>query len=213
MSRELDFSVTGASAMPAALVPTIAFDLHVTAPPEQEVQSILLRCQVRVEPDRRRYDEQEQQALLGLFGEPHRYADTLQAFPLTHVTLPVRGFTGGTDVTLPVELSYDMEVATGQYLHALRDGVVPLVLLFSGSVFVRSGDGIRVEQIPWDREARHGLPVGVWREAMGRHFPDSGWLRLDRDTIDALVAHRNRHALLGWDETIAHLLAEREARP
>lgn len=205
---DLDLTVTGAAAMPSALVPTVAFDLHVTSP--RAVQSIMLRCQVRVEPDQRRYSEEEQQHLLGLFGEPHRYADTLQAFPLTHATLPVRGFEGSTDVTLPVELTYDMEVATGQYLHALRDGVVPLVFLFSGSVFLRDGDGVQVEQIPWDREARYGLPVAVWRDAMDRHFPDSGWVRLDRETIDALLAHRNRHALIGWDDTVRHLLAQAE---
>lgn len=206
----LDFTVTGASAMPMALVPTIAFDLHVTA--DQPVQSMLLRCQVRVAPDQRRYDPDEQQALLGLFGEPHRYVDTLQAFPLTHVTLPVGGFEASTAVTLPVEMTYDTEVATGQYLHALRDGVVPLLFLFSGSVFLRAGDGIQVEQIPWDREAHHGLPVQVWRDAMDRHFPDSGWLRLRRETIDHLLAYRGRNALLGWDDTIAHLLAQQEAQ-
>ena len=35
-------------------------------------------------------------------------------------------------------------------------------------------------------EARYRLPVAVWRELMDRYFPNSGWLRLDRDTLDAL---------------------------
>lgn len=206
---ELDFSVTGATPMPAALAPTITFDLHVTAPPGRRVQSVMLRCQVRVQPDQRHYTDQEQERLLGLFGEPHRWADTLQAFPLTHLTLPVRGFTESTDVSMPVELSYDMEVAAGAYLGALREGTVPLLFLFSGSVFFHAAGGIEVEQIPWDREASYGLPVGVWRDVIDTHFPDSGWLRLRQDTIDALAAHRNRHALLGWDDTIEDLLAHR----
>lgn len=208
MTDVLGFTVTGAAAMTAALVPTVGIDLRLEAP--GEVQSVLLRCQVRVEPDRRRYSAEEQQGLEGLFGVPARWAETLQAFPLTHVTLPVGGFERTTDVTLPVELTYDMDVAVGQYLHALRDGVVPLLLLFSGSVFVPHAHGVHVHQIPWDREARHGLPVAVWREAMDRHFPNSGWVRLQRDTIDALQAHRTRHALMGMDATVAHLLAQQE---
>ncbi len=210
--NELEFTVTGATPSTAALVPTIVFDLRVTAPPDRAVQSMLLRCQIRVEPEQRPYSDEEQAALVGLFGEPRRWADTLRAFPLTHVTLPVRGFSGSTDVAMPVELSYDMEVAAGQYLHALRDGVAPLLFLFSGSVFLRGPDGVQVEQIPWDREARHALPVDVWRDVMDQHFPDSGWLRLRRDTLDALLAHRNRHALLGWDETVSHLLAQQEVQ-
>jgi hypothetical protein len=208
----LEFRVTGATPSPRALVPTIAFDLQVTAPPDLAVQSMLLRCQVRVEPARRPYDEAEQAGLQGLFGEPHRWADTLRAFPLTHVTLPVRGFSESTVVTMPVELTYDMEVATGQYLHALRDGTVPLLFLFSGSVFIGRDGAVQVEQVPWDREARYDLPVAVWRDVIDAHFPDSGWIRLQRDTIDALAAHRHRHARLGWDDTIAHLLAQQEVQ-
>lgn len=205
----LEFAVTGARPDPSAAAPTLELGLRITAAPGQHVQSILLRCQVRVEPQRRRYDPGEQARLVELFGAPHRWSETLQAFPLTHVTLPVRGFTGSTEVTLPVEVSYDLEVAAGKYLHALRDGAVPLLLLFSGTVFNRAPNGMQVEQIPWDREASFDLPVPVWVATLDTHFPGTGWVRLQRDTIDALQAYKAHHALATWDDAVTHLLAER----
>ena len=205
----LGFEVTGARPDPSALAPTLRLGLRITIAPDQQVQSMLLRCQVRVVPARRRYDADEQARLVDLFGAPHRWSETLQAFPLAHVTLPVRGFAGTADVTMPVELSYDLEVAAGKYLHALRDGTIPLVLLFSGTVFHRTSAGLQVEQIPWDREASFDLPVSVWTAALDTHFPGTGWLRLRRDTIDALQAYKARHALATWDDAVTHLLAER----
>ena len=62
--------------------------------------------------------------------------------------------------------------------------------------------------IPWDREASYGLPVAVWREAMEQHFPGSAWLRLGRDTFDALYRYRSGNALLSWDEAVRRLLKE-----
>lgn len=203
----LEFAVVGARADPAGAAPTIRVALRITAPPKQQVQSILLRCQIRVEPARRRYDQVTQARLVELFGAPHRWAETLKPFQLTHVTLPIRGFTGSADVDLPVELSYDLEVAVGKYLHALRDGAVPLLLLFSGTVFHRMPEGLRVEQIPWDREAPFDLPVEVWTAALDSHHPGTGWLRVRRDTIDALHAYKTGHGLATWDETLTHLLA------
>ncbi len=38
-------------------------------------------------------------------------------------------------VDLPVPVTYDLEIASTKYFHALTDGVVPLLLLFSGTVF------------------------------------------------------------------------------
>ena len=34
----------------------------------------------------------------------------------------VQGFTGGTQVDLPLECTYDFEVTAAKYFHALRDG-------------------------------------------------------------------------------------------
>ena len=202
----LAFEVVGARADPSAAAPTLRVGIRVAAPADRQVQSILLRCQIRIEPERRTYDAATQARLVELFGDPHRWADTLRPFPLAHVTLPVRGFTGEHEIDMPVELSYDLEVAVGKYLHALRDGTVPLLLLFSGTVFHQTARGLQVEQIPWDREAQHDLPVAVWRAAIDTHFPGTGWVRLQRDTIDRLHEYKTRHGLATWDEAMTALL-------
>lgn len=208
---ELAFEVTGATPDATAMTPILGMDLRITASTAR-IQSIVLRCQVRIEPERRRYAPTEERGLRDLFGEPERWSDTLTPFLLTHVTLPVRGFTASTEVTLPLELSYDLEVAAGKYLHALQDGEIPLLFLFSGTVFVGTDGGVQVEQIPWEREARYRLPVEVWDRVMDLHFPGTGWLRARRDTIDALQAYKSRHALATWDDVLNHLLASEEVR-
>ena len=50
------------------------------------------------------------------------------------------------------------------------------------------------------------MPVAVWREMMDIHFPNSGWLRLRRDTIDALAEFRTAHALPTWDDAVMTVL-------
>lgn len=213
---ELTFDVVGAETAPLALVPTIELRLriddpaHAREPDVAPVQSVQLHTQIRIEPERRRYAPEEEELLLGLFGVPERWGETLQPFLWTHVTTSVRGFTDQTEVTLPVECSYDLEVSTGQYLHALRDGEVPLILLFSGTVFRRGPAGTTIEQIPWEREARYRMPVSLWRSTMDTAFPDSGWLRLRRETLDRLLTYKSRHALPTFDATLAQLLDERE---
>lgn len=202
----IEFVVGGVRGDARAVAPTLLVGLTITADADRPVQSILLRCQIRIEPERRRYDDGEQAALLELFGEPSRWSETVTPFLLTHVTVPIGGFTGSTHVELPVELSYDLEVAAGKYFNALRDGEVPLLALFSGTVFYRSDAGMSIEQIPWDREARFALPVAAWTALIDAHYPGTGWLRLHRDTIAALAQYKARHALPTWDSAVDQLL-------
>jgi hypothetical protein len=56
------------------------------------------------------------------------------------------------------------------------------------------------------------MPVSVWRDLIQQHFPNTGWLRLDRDSIDALAAYRSARGLLGFDDAVTALLAEVSAR-
>ena len=95
-----------------------------------------------------------------------------------------------------------------KYLQALQNGSVPLELLFSGTVFARADTGFAVTQIPWDREARGDLPVSVWRSLMDSFFPNSGWVRLDRDTLDALNRYKSSRGLISWEAAVAALLAD-----
>jgi hypothetical protein len=108
---------------------------------------------------------------------------------------------------LPLECTYDFEVAAAKYLHALRDGVVPLQFLFSGTVFRAGSHGFSVQQVPWDREDRYRMPVTVWRGLMTQHYPSSGWVRLHHDTVSALAAYKSAHGLLDVDEAVNALLA------
>lgn len=50
------------------------------------------------------------------------------------------------------------------------------------------------------------MPVKTWQEMVEQHFPGSGWIRLPRDAMDALLAHRSRQALPSWQATVEHLL-------
>jgi len=204
----IDFAVTDVQPKRHAAVPTLAAMLHASVPAGEIVHSIALRCQLRIEPQRRRYAADEQAHLVDLFGETPRWGDTLKPFLWTHVTAMVPGFTRETDVELLIPCSYDFEVAAAKYFHALGDGDVPLLFLFSGTVFAQGDSGLRVTQISWDREARWRLPIRLWRELMDLYFPNSGWLRLGRDTLDALVRYKARHALPSWDDVIAALLRQ-----
>jgi hypothetical protein len=120
----------------------------------------------------------------------------------------VPGFTGHTEVDLALPCTYDFEVAGAKYLQALGDGGVPLVLLFSGTVFTRAGTGISVTQVPWDKEASYRMPVRVWRDMMDRHFPGSQWLRLDRDAVAALAHYKGTRGLTSLEDAVTSLLAE-----
>ena len=71
-----------------------------------------------------------------------------------------------------------------RYLHAVGEGAIPLVLLFSGTVFTKGGNGFGVEQVPWDCEAHYRLPVAVWQQMIASYYPNTGWIRLDRDVLD-----------------------------
>jgi hypothetical protein len=205
---DLVFAILGVRVEPYAATPTLVFRLRVEAPGGETIHTLALRCQIRIEPQRRRYAADEEAALEELFGRTGRWGDTLKPFLWTHVSTMAPGFTGVGEVDLVVPCTYDFEVAAAKYLHALEGGEIPLLFLFSGTVFAKGEEGMRVTQIPWDREARHRLPVAVWRELMDRYYPNAGWLRLRRDTLDALLSLKARRAVTTFDEVIDALLAE-----
>ena len=170
------------------------------------VHALALRCQIRIEPQRRRYGADEEARLYELFGETPQWGESLRPFLWTHVGTTVGAFSGSSEVDLPVECSYDFEVAGAKYLHALGDGEVPLLLLFSGTVFTRGDAGFAAEPVAWDTDASFRLPVAVWRAVMDLYFPGGGWLRVGRDTLDALQRYKVAHALPTWDQAFERLL-------
>ena len=60
--------------------------------------------------------------------------------PWLHASTVAQGFTGRTEIDLPLPCTYDFEVSGTTYLHALRDGEIPLLFLFSGTVFTAGRD-------------------------------------------------------------------------
>lgn len=203
---ELSFTCLDVRPERYAVAPTLLFRLRIDAAGGQRVRAIALRCQFRIEPARRSYGEQEGERLLELFGERGRWGDTLKPFQFANTSTVVASFTDSIEVDVAVPCSYDMEVTAGRYFHALEDGEIPFILLFSGTIFGDGSNGLWIEQVPWHAEARYRMPVAVWREMMDLHFPNSGWLRLRRDTIDALADFRATRALPTWDDAIVTVL-------
>ncbi|MET9150500.1 DUF6084 family protein [Streptomyces griseoflavus] len=202
---EFGFTCTGVRADPYAVGPALVFRLRVTSSPGVPVHAVALRCQIRIEPARRGYDDAEAAALTDLFGDRSRWGSSLHPMEFAQVPVMVKGFTGETETDVVVPCTYDMDVAASRYFNALGDGEVPLRMLFSGTAFTGTG-GFRVEPVPWDREAVFRMPVKTWREMVDQHFPGSGWIRLPGDTLDALLAYRSRQALPSWQAAVERLL-------
>ncbi len=205
---ELSFTVVDVVPEPYAAAPHLLARIRVEETTGERVHALALRAQIRIEPQRRRYDDTEERALLDLFGDRSRFAETLRPFAWLHASTVAQGFTGSTEIELPLPCTYDFEVSGTTYLHALRDGEIPLLFLFSGTVFTRGTTGFSVAQVPWDREARYRLPVAVWRDLMETWFPGTEWVRMRRETVEALAHYRHVRGLTTWDDAVTTLLTE-----
>jgi len=205
---DLQFSVEGVSAERFAVSPLLNFKLRIkNSNADQKVQSVALRCQVQLETTKRRYSEQEQQQLYDLFGEPERWGRTLRAMLWTHTNANVPAFQGETLIDLPVPCTFDFNVAATKYFAGLKDGIVPLSLMFSGTVFYESPEvGLQVEQISWDKDAQYKLPIAVWREMMDHYYPNTAWLCLRRDVFDQLARYKMEHGIPTWEQTLERII-------
>jgi hypothetical protein len=204
---ELTFDCVDVRPLKYAASPTLAFKLRITELTGQPVHAMVLRVQIRIEPQRRRYSDDESELLTHLFGERARWGETLKPFQFTTVSVTVPGFSGTTEIDAEVPCTYDLEVAAGKYFHALAEGVVPMVLLFSGTVFGKGGPGFWVEQVPWHTQAECRMPVTVWDELMARYFPNVAWIKLPRETVDALLKYKAANAIPTWEAAMDQLLA------
>jgi hypothetical protein len=45
------------------------------------------------------------------------------------------------------------------------------------------------------------------------YYPNSGWIRLDHDVLEALADYKSRHGLISWEETVQTLLGSRDGAP
>jgi len=207
---ELGFQVMEASRLEDAVVPALRFALRVDSA-GAPIRSIMLEVQIQIAARQRAYDPVTEERLYKLFGEPERWGATLRTFLWTHTTRIVPPFEDSTLVDLVVPCTYDFDVSASTYLDAVRDGDIPLELLFSGTFFYGGADGrLQTGRIAWDKEAHYDLPARVWHETMEGCFPNSAWLRLQKDTFDRLHAYRTAGAITSWEAAIDALLLAQE---
>src|SRR3954449_6834542 len=93
---DLDFEVLGAGAVPHAAAPTLCFQLRAReagaagegdgTPTGTPIHSVVLRCQIRIEPARRHYGDDDHNRLFDLFGRPQQWGQTLRPMLWTHAT-------------------------------------------------------------------------------------------------------------------------------
>lgn len=208
----LSISIEQVNIVEFAAVPTLRFSARIDSAGAETISSVALATQLRIAAGRRFYDGREQDRLLELFGPPGGWGRSVRSLLWTHATTQVAAFSGGTVADIMVTCTYDFDVASAKYFHALDDGEVPLEFLFSGTIFYSANGLLRIAQIPWDTEAEYRMPVRVWRQMMEHYFPRSAWLRLDRDTFDQLYAYKARHTLTSWSDAVAALLRGSERR-
>jgi hypothetical protein len=208
---DLEFAVEGAAPVPHSVAPTLGLKLRISDSGQERIDAVQLTCQIRIEAQRRRYQPAEKERLFDLFGEPSRWSQTLRSLLWTHVSVNVPAFTSSTVVELPVPCTYDFNVLAGRYFYALESDDVPLLLLFSGTIFFREDDGgLQVGRVSWSKEARCQLPVATWKSMMEMYYPNSAWLCLRKDVFDRLAAYKSRQGLPTWDQALESLLPTAE---
>ena len=205
---DLRFSVEGAGVVMFSASPLLGLRLCVTnRVAEETIHTVVLRCQIQIETTRRKYAPEEQEKLRDLFGEPERWSQTLRSLLWTHASVVIPAFQGAAEVELPVPCTFDFNVAATKYFEGLATGEVPLVLLFSGTVFYAGPEeALRVAPISWDQEARFKLPVKTWRDMMDSYYPNSVWLNLRRDVFDRLNQFKMEQGIPTWEQALERIL-------
>jgi hypothetical protein len=205
---DLKFQITGVEPAARGLMPLLHFNLEITnRPADQSIQAVMIQAQIQIQSAQRAYNDGEREKLEDLFGTPDRWGQTLRNRLWTHASTTVSPFTGETAAKLPVQCTYDFNVIATKYFYALDGGDVPLLFLFSGTVFYAGPHGqLLVEQISWDKECAYRMPANLWTDLMNHHYPNSAWLSLRRDVFDRLTDFKRRHGLLTWEQTLELLL-------
>jgi len=196
--------------VPFAAIPTVAFPLEIkNAAPGEEIHTIALRCQIQIEVTRRSYTREEQLRMQDLFGAPERWGQTLRNLLWTHASVVVPGFGGGAaEAEMNVPCTFDFNVAATKYFDGLAGGEIPLLLLFSGTVFyAKEGSPLQVAPISWELETRCRLQVSTWREMMSAYYPNSVWIHLHRDAFERLYQYKTENGIPTWEQALEQLLS------
>jgi hypothetical protein len=190
---ELDFKITGLEPGVRGMTPLLNFNVDVTSTPDTEkIHTVTLQAQIQIQSPQRAYTAREKEKLTDIFGPPERWGQTLRAKLWTHASTVVRAFSGRTAAVFSVPCTFDLNVMATKYFYALDDGDIPLLFLFSGSIFYEADDG--------------RLQVKTWRDLMDHHYPGTAWLTLNREVFDRLYAFRREQGFAGWNEALDALL-------
>ncbi len=205
---EPEFAITGVAHVAFAAAPTLVFSATAADPAGHEIDSIALTVGVVIDPARRGYDPATRGRLAELFGPAATGAPSTQGLAWARVSALVPAFAGSAAFALEVPCTYDLEVASAKYLHAVRDGEVPLSFHFNGTILYRGEGGrLQVVPVPWSASAQFQMPVTAWRAMIAEHYPGGGWIRLHEDTLEALNARRAARGLPSFDACVTELLA------
>ena len=204
-----EFAVIGARTVRYAAAPMLALDLEVSEPSGRPVYMVALTIQLMIEPARRSYDDATRERLLELFGAPERWAVTTRSLVWSKLDVLVPAFTGTTTVSVPIACNYDLELAAAKYLHSLPDGVAPLALHFNGTIYYPGEDGgLQMVLVPWNTSIDFRMPVSVWRETIGHYYPNTGWVALCSQTLEALQRAKLERGLATLDACVQALIEE-----
>lgn len=209
---DLDYRVIAVEAAARGLTPLLHFRLEITnTPADETIHAVMLQAQIQIQSPQRSYQPQEKEKLADLFSSPDRWGQTLRNKLWGHSSVSVSQFAGSVETVLPVPCTYDLNVAATKYFNALEGGDVPLLFLFSGTVFYAAADDrLQVERVSWNKESVFQMPVSVWHEMMDQHYPNSAWIYLHRDVFERLLAYKREHGLPTWEATLERLLPELE---
>lgn len=202
-----EFEVLSARTVRFAATPMLSLDLQVSEPTGRPVYMIALSIQLMIEPARRRYDAATREKLLELFGPPERWSVTTRSLVWSRLDVLVPAFTGSTVVSVPLPCSYDQELAAVKYLYSLPDGEAPLALHFNGTIYYPADDGrLQMVLVPWTKSIDFRMPVSVWRDTVDHYYPNTAWLALQRDTLEALQRAKLDRGLSTLDACVNALL-------
>jgi hypothetical protein len=204
-----EFAILGARTVRYAAAPMLALDLQVSETSGRQVYMIALTIQLMIEPARRRYDDATRVRLVELFGAPERWAVTTRSLVWSKLDVLVPAFTGSTTVSVPIACHYDLELAAAKYLHSLPDGEAPLALHFNGMVYYPAEDGgLQMVLVPWTKSIEFRMPVSVWQETIEHYYPNTGWVALRSETLEALQREKLDRGLATIDACFEQMLGE-----
>jgi hypothetical protein len=204
---DVNFQITGVEAAVNGLIPLMQFEVTATNSSPHKILSVLLHAQIQIQSPQRAYNAQEKENLIELFGTPERWGQTLRNRLWTSADTTLGSFTETAAATFSIPCTYDLSFAATKYFHALEGGEVPLLFLFSGTIFYEGTESqLQVQPISWNKESVYKLPLSAWQNLIEQHFPKSAWIYLDRDVFDRLYSSKRQHGDATWEQTIERLL-------